>query len=120
MRVLVVEDEEVFRRLLERHLTRRGAVVVTVGTMRRARERLAEDEDFDAVLTDLNLPDGKGVDVLQPFAADRRRPALIVMTGADRVAHPEGATFETLLKPFTMVALDEALARVTRHANSAA
>ena len=119
MRVLVVEDEEVFRRLLERHLTRRGAIVVTVGTMRRARERLAEEE-FDAVLTDLNLPDGKGVDVLQPLAPDRRRPALIVMTGADRVAHQEGATFETLLKPFTMLALDETLARVTRHANSAA
>lgn len=59
----VVEDEAVVRKLVERHLSKRG-FFVAAGSLREADASLAE-RDFDAVLANLNLPAGKGVDAVE-------------------------------------------------------
>lgn len=62
--VLVVEDESLLRKRYAAHLESEGAEVSAVGSLREATDALA-GLDFDVVLLDVNLPDGKGTDLLR-------------------------------------------------------
>ena len=112
MRVLVVEDDPGFRRLLERYFPKRGVEVVALGSFGAARRALAADASFDVVLTDLNLPDGRGPEVLQGWPHEAPRPSLVVMTGAGHVPKPDVSVLEVLRKPFPLPAIDAVLARL--------
>jgi DNA-binding NtrC family response regulator len=115
LRVLVVEDQREVRRVIERHLKRRGVEVTGAATVAEARERLRA-EVFHAALVDVWLPDGQGLEALDAVPAGRQRPATIVMTGEATVEVAVGAlrsgAFDFLLKPFSLEALDAALGRV--------
>jgi two-component system CheB/CheR fusion protein len=79
--VLLVEDATDIREAFTVLLRAEGAEVVAVATGREALECAAR-RDYDAVLTDLGLPDIPG-DVLirQILATARRRPRVVVVTG---------------------------------------
>lgn len=62
--VLVLEDESLLRRRIAASLTQWGAEVTPAGTCAEAERALAEI-DFDLVLLDVNLPDGRGTDLLR-------------------------------------------------------
>ncbi len=62
--VLVVEDESLLRKRYAAHLESEGAEVTTVGSLREAVGALG-GLDFDVVVLDVNLPDGKGTDLLR-------------------------------------------------------
>jgi DNA-binding NtrC family response regulator len=80
-RLLVVEDRDSLRRMLEHALAAEGYQVVAVPSGEDAIARLESDEQLDLVLTDLKLPGASGLDVLE--AARERRPGVpvVVLTG---------------------------------------
>jgi DNA-binding NtrC family response regulator len=80
IRVLVVDDEEPFRRLLERNLARSGATVVGAGSGEQALER-ARELDFDVALLDIAMPGISGIELLSRLRADHPALEAIVMTG---------------------------------------
>jgi two-component system, NarL family, response regulator DevR len=98
---LVVEDEAGVRRMLGRGLAVHGQVE-TVGTCAAARMSLRARQ-YDALVIDVNLPDGSGLDLVA-FATERSPNILIlVLTGSTDHevigrAHQIGARY--LLKPF--------------------
>jgi PAS domain S-box-containing protein len=104
--VLVLDDEESIRSLLEEGLNAYGLRVVCAATAGEA-SKLAAAENFDAVLCDLNLAGGTGSGqeaAAQVVAASKvNKPLVIFMTG-DLAAGLEGhAGFENsafLQKPF--------------------
>lgn len=59
--VLILEDDGVLRRQLSRCLDRRGFVVTATASVREFRASLAASR-YAAVLLDLSLPDGDGVE----------------------------------------------------------
>lgn len=61
---LVVDDEPDIRELLEITLGRMGVETTAAADLASAR-RLLDEHDFDLCLTDLQLPDGNGVDLVQ-------------------------------------------------------
>lgn len=61
--VLVIDDEPDIRELLEITLGRMGLNTVSAANCKQAREYLAKQE-FDLCLTDLKLPDGSGIDLV--------------------------------------------------------
>ncbi len=63
-RILVVEDRESLRRMLDRALSGEGHVVETAADGETALELLATRQ-YDLVLTDLKLPGQSGIDVLR-------------------------------------------------------
>ena len=69
--ILVVDDEPDLRTLYELTLLREGYRVETAATVQQAREQLQLCR-FDAVITDMRLPDGQGMELLQLL---RRTPA---------------------------------------------
>ena len=92
-RILVVDDEEDIRLLLEEILVKDGYDVVSASDGREAIDAL-ESERFDLVMTDLVMPGLNGVDVME--ACQRLRPPcpVIMFTG-----HPSGESLLGLLSP---------------------
>jgi two-component system cell cycle response regulator CpdR len=76
-RVLLVEDEDVLRRSLERFLVRSGRPVRAVGERAQALA-LLESGGFDLLVTDLVLPDGSGGELVEQASA--RGMEVIVIT----------------------------------------
>jgi len=68
LRVLVVDDDANVRHILCAHLDRRGHKGVGVATMQEALLVLTASH-FDVLVTDVLLPDGDGIDLLnRPYA----------------------------------------------------
>ena len=67
--VLIVDDEAEIRSSLEAILSEEDYLVTSTGTAAEALE-LLRDADYDAVLLDIWLPDGDGLDVLRQIRGD--------------------------------------------------
>ena len=78
-RVLVVEDEDMVRELLEQTLREEGFRVTTV-TSGEAALKCLDSTLFDVVLLDLNLPGMHGLNVLSAAPATQTDAQFIVMT----------------------------------------
>jgi two-component system response regulator PilR (NtrC family) len=76
-RVLVCDDEAGLREMLEVLLRRAGYEVHATASCRAALEALRADGRYDLVVSDLALPDGSGMQVLE--AAKKRDDALQVI-----------------------------------------
>jgi DNA-binding response OmpR family regulator len=79
IRVLLVEDHSDTRNVLELLLKRCGCQTVTAKNAKDARARLG-DMDFDVLVSDLNLPDGDGIDLVRE-AKGRHNLKAIAVTG---------------------------------------
>jgi two-component system copper resistance phosphate regulon response regulator CusR len=112
LRVLIVEDETRLADSIARGLRQAAHAVDVTDRLAAARQKL-ESEHYDAVILDVNLPDGCGFGL----AADLRKRAVpipILMLTArdsveDRVAGLDSGADDYLVKPF---AFDELLARL--------
>jgi HAMP domain-containing protein/signal transduction histidine kinase/CheY-like chemotaxis protein len=78
MRILLVEDHEDTNRSLTNLLRRRGYHVQSALTFQSAVE-LSANEKFDVLISDLGLPDGSGIDLIQKLAS--KPPLGIALTG---------------------------------------
>ena len=77
--LLVVDDEPDLRTLYELTLLREGYDLDTAGTVQEALLHL-KDRTYSAVITDMRLPDGTGLDVLKWLEENGRREKTIVIT----------------------------------------
>ena len=84
--ILIVEDKDSLRAMLEEMLKAEGLGVVSVGNGAHAVERLRKGDRFDLVLTDWRLPGADGLAVLDAaIQADSTLP-VIVMTAFGSIA----------------------------------
>src|ERR1041385_3303038 len=119
--ILIVEDESLLRKQIAAHLEKLGADVTGADTVQGARRFVAE-LDFDFVLLDVNLPDGRGTDLLKDkvFAAST---AVVVMTAEGGVGGAVEAirlgAVDYLVKPFDPAELPLVMARAHRGKRSA-
>ncbi len=77
--LLVVDDEPDLCTLYELTLVREGYAIETAGSVAEAWA-LLQARSFDAVITDLRLPDGSGLELLQRMDAAARSEKTIVIT----------------------------------------
>jgi two-component system response regulator PilR (NtrC family) len=100
--VLVVDDEPDLRTLYELTLLREGYRVDSASTLADAWQHLSERR-FDAVITDMRLPDGLGLELLQRMLAEQRSERCIVMTAygsaENAVEALKAGAFDYLTKP---------------------
>jgi DNA-binding NtrC family response regulator len=79
-RILIVEDKDSLRTMLEEMLKAEGLQVLALGNGAQAVERLRGAEHVDLVLTDLRLPGADGMAVLDAAIALDPTLPVIVMT----------------------------------------
>lgn len=80
-RTLIVEDDELTRRAMTRLLQSWGHTTLAAGSVAEAFELL--DGDHGCVVTDLNLPDGSGTEVLRHLKQQHPSVRVAVATGTD-------------------------------------
>lgn len=86
-RLLVIDDEPDLRTLYELTLLREGYELDSAGSVEEALALLAE-RSYSAVITDMRLPDGSGLDVLRWLDERGRSEKALVITA---YGSPEGA-----------------------------
>lgn len=111
LRLLVVEDHEATQSVLARLLTRGGHHVTLTCNTRQALAAFAANQ-FDAVISDLGLPDGSGLDLMREL--QRQRPvAGIALSGYgmedDLRKTKEAGFFAHLVKPVNFEQLRQLL-----------
>lgn len=112
MRVLIIEDEPAVREHIAGLLKGDGYACDAVGTAEDGMFMLKEN-DYDAVVLDLLLPDGSGLDVLKRFRATGKAVPVLILSALggvhDRVGGLDLGADDYLVKPFEGA---ELLARV--------
>ncbi len=100
--LLVIDDEPDLRTLYELTLLREGYEVQTAGSVEEALARLGE-RVYSAVITDMRLPDGTGLDVLQWLEQSTRREKALVITAygsaENAVEALKAGAYDYLTKP---------------------
>jgi DNA-binding NtrC family response regulator len=112
--LLLVDDDEAFRKALARELARVGYEVATADSGAAALERIAEREP-DVVLLDLRLPDRDGLEVLEAIRAKSPATDVIMLTGHGSIdtaiQSVRAGAFDYIAKPCP---LDELEVRIQR------
>jgi DNA-binding response OmpR family regulator len=111
LRVLIVEDHDDSREMLEHLLDRQGYAVSAAGTCARARE-LAAGAPFDMLICDIDLPDGDGVELMRELRRQYLMTtiALTGLTRSEDIARCEKAGVHAFLaKPIAIEGLVHAI-----------
>ena len=105
MQVLVVDDEEPIRRLVEKELAAERRRITTAGSVEAALKRFRR-ETYDVVLLDMRLPDGSGLDLLIQFQELAPEVQVIIITGHGDVDNAVQAmkmgAYDYMTKPFAL------------------
>jgi two-component system response regulator AtoC len=114
IRILAVDDEEPFRRLLKKELARKG-FYAEVSPDGETALGLLKDNSYDVILLDIIMPGMDGISLMKKMKADPEAPVIIVLTGKATVetaveAMKHGA-YDYLTKPYK---LDELVIIINR------
>ncbi|PKK92197.1 MAG: hypothetical protein CVV64_01950 [Candidatus Wallbacteria bacterium HGW-Wallbacteria-1] len=111
--ILVVDDEHNLCRAIEISLMGEGYEIKALHTCEDALQAISEREP-DLLLTDLRLPDGDGMQILQTLKETWPNSQAIVMTAYATVDTALGAmrqgAFDYVLKPFNPIELKNLIA----------
>lgn len=101
--ILVVDDEPAAQRLMTRILEKRGYRTSAASDVRSAMQIL-DQADIALVLTDLDMPGGSGLELIEALHAERPDVATILVTGRGNLEVASGAVmsgaYGYLTKPF--------------------
>ncbi len=107
---LIIDDEADIRELLEITLTRMDIEAATAENIHQA-QTLLKQQEFNICITDMRLPDGNGLDLLQNLQLSHPKLPVIVITAHGNAdiavkAMKQGA-FDFLSKPVDLKGLRE-------------
>jgi len=112
VRILVVDDDAVLAEEVQFGLAARGSTLEIATNCDDGRAAIGSGE-FDAVVLDVNLPDGSGLELLAELRASGDRTPILLLTTRgsvdDRVNGLDAGADDYLAKPFK---LDELAARL--------
>ncbi|MBN9147103.1 MULTISPECIES: response regulator [unclassified Nitrobacter] len=123
MRILVVEDDPIIADAVRVGLALGGASVDCVGTCADALAAVSTTR-FAAIVLDIMLPDGSGIDVLSEMRARKETIPVLLLTArdeiSDRVSGLDAGADDYLVKPFDLDELAARLRAITRRSEGRA
>jgi DNA-binding response OmpR family regulator len=114
-RILLAEDDDAVRNMLQQALERDGFEVVTAASVSEALSRIA-GENFDVLLSDLHMPmAGDGFTVVSAMRHTHPQAVTLILSGYPEVAEAMAALLsqadEVLVKPIDLASLRETIHR---------
>ena len=117
-RILLVEDDTGFGTMLQKWFERNNFSVQWCTRLNSAREALSQRE-YDVVLSDLRLPDGDGIMLLEWMKERRMNTPVIILTGYGEIRTAVTAiklgAFDFLEKPVNPSVLKQKIESVFQH-----
>ncbi len=126
MKILVVDDFPTMRRIIKNLLTELGFNNISEADDGATALPLLKNERFDFLVTDWNMPNMPGIDLLKAVRADSKLaklPVLMVTAEAKRDQIVEAAQAGVngyIIKPFTAETLKEKLDKIFERLGHAA
>ncbi|HXF60374.1 MAG TPA: response regulator transcription factor [Caldilineaceae bacterium] len=117
-KILVVDDEERLRTLIESYLSQEGFDIVTAPNGRDAI-LLARQQKPHLIILDLMMPEMDGYTFLRTYGKENRTPVIILtakLAEADKVLGLELGADDYVTKPFSMRELTARIRAVLRRA----
>ena len=103
MRLLIVEDEPMFGRQMQRRLNRETYAVDLAACCRTARD-LAIEAEYDLIVLSLTLPDGCGLDLIRLWRGEGLPTPILILSNRDhlhdKVAGLDAGADDYLTRPF--------------------
>jgi two-component system response regulator GlrR len=121
VRVLVVDDDVVITRMIQRALGTRGFEIESLSTADEVNDLITRraGEAWDAIVLDINIGELNGLRVLAALRDAGNRTAVVILTGdgsaATATAALRGGAFHYLVKPFEAATLLEVVDLAARH-----
>jgi two-component system, NtrC family, response regulator len=84
-KILIIDDEEQLRKLMQRIISLEGFTVEEAGTLKEGEMKLAKLQP-DVVLCDVKLPDGNGVDFVKKIKPPNPDTEIILLTAFGNIA----------------------------------
>ncbi|HLR76266.1 MAG TPA: response regulator transcription factor [Balneolaceae bacterium] len=123
MRVLVIEDESVIQTLIKSILQKNDHTAISAGTATKG-QKLAEEEELDAIILDLGLPDGDGFELCELLRSKQITIPILILSGKDsadvKVQCLNAGADDYLTKPFNANELIARINAITRRTVSSA
>lgn len=117
MRILLVEDDRVIATAIREQAESEGHSVDWAARLDAADDALATAQ-FDLILLDLMLPDGRGLPYLRALRAKGAKTPVIIMTAldqvSDRIEGLNAGADDYLVKPFDLSELSARVGAVSR------
>jgi two-component system nitrogen regulation response regulator GlnG len=113
--VWIVDDDQSIRWVLERALTREGFDVRAFGDAQECLRALEQGDAPRVLVSDIRMPGGSGIELLQKVHERRPKLPVIIMTAysdlESAVSAFQGGAFDYLPKPFDLVKAVELIRR---------
>ncbi len=121
--ILIIEDEHLLGSELQRHYNKLGYEVIWLQSYSEAQRKLHSKKfDPSLILSDLNLPDGNGLDLLEKYGKNMSSCEWIFLTGygdvPDSVRALRLGAFDFLIKPCPLEQLDLIIRSALRSAHA--
>jgi two-component system OmpR family response regulator len=117
MRILLIEDDPTLSLIMRRSLVEAGHLVDWAGTLEQAGF-LWRIQEHDAVLLDLSLPDGNGLQALRAARAGGDRTPVLILTARnrtdERIQGLDAGADDYLGKPFELAEVEARLRALVR------
>ncbi|MDR1459257.1 MAG: sigma-54 dependent transcriptional regulator [Bacteroidales bacterium] len=114
-KILIVEDDISFGKMLESWMERNGFSVVLLSHVKDAKKEIVKQE-FDLVLTDLRLPDEDGIMLLTWLKSQKAELPVMIMTSYAEISNAVSAiklgAWDYLEKPINPAILKEKIEQV--------
>jgi CheY-like chemotaxis protein len=114
--VLVVDDDDMVRRVIVQGLRRLGYSVESVGSAADASTRISSGIMYDLIVTDVHLRDGLGPEAVAASITREAAPCVLVVSGSSDEATDEARRHlpswirsAVLPKPFSLKELQAAM-----------
>lgn len=118
MKILVVDDFSTMRRIVRNLLKEIGYANIDEADDGQAALRMLRSGNFDFVVSDLNMPNMDGFELLRQIRADEKLkalPVLVVSAEArkeDILTAAQAGASGYIVKPFTKATLEEKLGKI--------
>jgi len=110
-RILVVDDEAMVRRTIDKLLSYQGHIVTPVDSAQAALNQLQE-QSFDLLFTDFGMPEMNGAELAEAVHQQHKNLAVVLLSGYTDTSPALPHVDHVISKPFTASDLNAAIAAV--------
>lgn len=117
MKLLVIEDERDLRNAIAAFFEKMGELVLTAKSKLEAEDRLISHQ-FDAIILDITLPDGSGIDILPVISKTQENSGVLILSAKnsldDKIKGLDLGADDYLTKPFHLAELNSRVKALVR------
>jgi len=117
LKLLIIEDEEVLVDSIKTYLTEEGNICEVANDVKSAIEKISSYE-YDAIVLDIGLPDGTGLEILNLVKVLRKDGGIIIISARDalddRLTALNLGADDYLIKPFHLAELKARIMAIYR------